>query len=90
MATRIHAYAHMRAHTDTHRRTSLRVVLGDVGLRQVIDNLFFENLGVVDEQLGPLVHQILGDVDAGRLPATVAQTHILVSGWMCATGQLAC
>lgn len=63
-----------RRHT---RRTSVRVVLGDAGLRQVINNLLFEDLGVVDEQLGPLVHQILGDVDAGRLPATVAQTHIL-------------
>lgn len=76
----------------THTHTSVGVVLRDVGLRQVINNLFFENLWVVDEQLGPLIHQILGDVNAGRLPATVTQTrtHTFASSWTGATVQRAC
>lgn len=47
--------------------TSLWVVLRDAGLGQVMNDLFLQDFGVIDEQLGSLVHQILRDVDAGRL-----------------------
>ena len=33
-----------------------------------MNDLFFENFGVVYEELGSLIHQVLWDVDTGRLP----------------------
>ena len=64
-------YMHARKHTHT----SLWVVLGDVGLREVMNDLLLEDFGVVDEQLGSLIHQILRDVDTGRLPGLHTHTH---------------
>lgn len=56
---------------NTH--TSFWVVLRDAWLGKVVNDLFLKNFGVVDEQLGSLVHQIFRDVDTGRLPGVATQ-----------------
>lgn len=54
--------------------TSLWVVLGDAGLGEVVNDLLFKDFGVIDEQLGALIHQVLRNVDTGRLPGVTQHT----------------
>lgn len=52
--------------------TSLWVVSGNAGLRQVLDYLLLQHFRVINMQLGSFVHQIHRDVDTGGL----SETHI--------------
>lgn len=62
----------------SHKRTSLWVVLRDVGLGQVVNDLLLHNFGVIDEEFGTLIQQIFSNVDARRLPG-VARKDTLFS-----------
>lgn len=44
-----------------------------------MNDLLLEHFGVVDEQLGSLIHQILRDVDTGGLPAVATHKRKEVS-----------
>ena len=44
------------------------IVPGDEGVLEVHEDLLPRHLGIVDGQLGALVHELLCHVDGGRLP----------------------
>lgn len=61
------------------KRTSLWVVLGDVGLGQVVNYLLLHNFGVIDEEFGAFIQQVFSNVDTRRLPGVATQTHTRLS-----------
>ena len=56
-----------------------RVVSGYEGMLEVHDDLLPRHLGIVDGQLGALVHKLLGNIDGGRLPGLQFDSWTIIS-----------